>query len=277
MRKLLLSTAALGMIAAGGASAQVLDSVDDILAGLTTIQTGAQAAVSNVAGVAQNTAEIDASIVINSLGQGTAEQSRTFTLDDSLDTTAMLSVRDLSNTAGFSFADEGGGFASLDDCLVGAAGDESGSGECILSVERLLEEATENTRLRISDGASASQRATTQDFGAVAATAIGAANLHDINIAMSGVTAGASSAANTSTTAANAASDTVFAASVNALNIADNAAEIDASFTGDFLDGNVSFKSIATTAIGAANIGGISAAINTTNSGISSVFTSDDG
>ncbi len=263
MRKLLLSTAALGMIAAGGASAQVVNDLDLILQGLTTIQTSAEAAVSNVAGVAQNSADIDASIVIDATGQGGATAANDAAASNSASDSALLAITGLELGSAFSFAGDGAGNTSLPliDCTTLADGD-SGAGECGLDVDGLLAASTASASAAASNAASATQVATTQDFGAVAATAIGAANLHTIDTTMNGVTTATGSASNSSSTAASASSDIVFAASVNALNVAENSANIDAFFDGTFTGGNVSFDSIETTAIGAVNSGGIIALIN---------------
>lgn len=263
MRKLLLSTAALGMIAAGGASAQVVNDLDEILDGLTTIQTGAEAAVSNVAGVAQNSAAIDASIVIDATGQGGASAASDAAASNTASDSALLALTGLSLGSEFSFVG-GDGTASLPliDCEADATGTGAGAGECGLDIEGLLAASTASASAAASNAAAASQVATTQDFGAVSATAIGAANLHTIDATMNGVTSVTGSAANSSNTAASATSDTVFAASVNALNVADNVANVDAFFDGTFAGGNVSFDSIETTAIGAVNSGGIIALIN---------------
>lgn len=262
MRKLLLTTAAVSMLAATGASAQVLASVDAIVDTVTNTTAGLVANVGVVTSFANNQADIDGSIDISGLGAVGGS------VTDSIITDATGTLTGLTFVNGGSATGASGTAPNIDVsstipalgvvCDVTAEGDTSSAADCNLGATSLtIADIITDTNTTVNN-------ATTQmDFGAVSSAALGAVNSGAVTAVVNGAAAISSSAANSSSTASSAALDSVEAATVVATSAAYNdATTVDGSIGIDLDATSATFASIGTTAAGAINSGAISATIN---------------
>lgn len=253
MRKLLLSTAAFGMLAASGASAQVLTTIDTLVD--TVIGGTPNTAV--FSGIAENAGAIDGSVNID--GAGMVESSNlsdsTTDLGTSLGAVNFTNNAQASTTIGGSTSSITSNVAGLVNCDLGAAGDAT-EVDCAFGAEGV------NFNDLVTTATAVANASTQMDFGAVSSLAVGAVNQIDMNVTMSGASSITDSAASTTDTASSAASNALEAASVVGTTIAWNNADIDGSANINLGMTSASFESIGTTAAGAINTGTITSMIN---------------
>jgi hypothetical protein len=264
MRRALLTSAAVIALSATGASAQVIGDAT-LLSIINNVMTDANA---NFAGIAVNIADIDGSININSTGQGTAtgasniagDTSTTTTFDNSLAATGFVQTNQASSAVGgISIQTDN----PLTDCDVVGGGVGTTALECNTSLASLniTDLETTTTTEAVAGATSATQEATTQNFGAVAALAAGAVNSTTMNLTEEGGAIETGSAANTSNTAASASFSLLSGAGMTGIAYAGNEGFIDGSATILLNGGNIGFTSIGATALGAANTADITATV----------------
>jgi len=269
MRRALLTSAAVIALSATGASAQVIGAgtLDSIINGVMTT------ANSNFAGIAVNTANIDGRIDINSTGQGGATAASNAAGDTSTTTTTDNSI----TVGGINFGNEGaasgapGSIVSIQsqlaggliDCDVVAGGGTAAAGVCDFGIEEinLADTSTTTTTGAVSGATNATQAATNQNFGAVAALAAGAVNSTTMNLTEEGGAIQTASGASTSNTAAEASFSLLSGAGMTGIAYAGNEGAIFGSATIVLAGGNIDFDSISTTALGSANTANITATV----------------
>jgi hypothetical protein len=268
MRRALLTSAAVIALSATGASAQVIgaNTLDSII---NNVMTTANA---NFAGIAVNTAAIDGRINIDSTGQGGA----TAAASAAADTSSTSSTANSLSVGGVSFENQGGAggpvavvdiqstlLGGLVNCDVTTGGGSSAAGECNFGIESIDLAATTDTTATsaASNAINATQEATTQNFGAVAALAAGAVNSTTMDLTEVGGSVQTGSAASTSNTAASATFSELSGAGMTGIAYAGNEGAIFGSATILLSGGNIGFDSISTTALGAANTATITATV----------------
>jgi hypothetical protein len=253
MRKILLSTAAFGMLAASGASAQVLATIDDLVGTVT----GATPNTAVFSGIAENSGFIDGSVNID--GAGMVESSNlsdsTSDFSTSLDSVLFTNNAQGSTLVGGSTVSILSNVAGLVNCDAQSAADGAEVG-CDFGAEGV------NFNDLVTTVSTVANASTQMNFGDVSSLAVGAVNQIDMDVTMSGASSITDLAANTTDTASTAVLNALEAASVVGTTIAWNNADIDGSANIDLGMTSASFSSIGTTAAGAINTGTITSMIN---------------
>lgn len=237
--------------------AENLISIDDISLEFTQINSGLSSALSVesiantvLSATAVNTADIDGSINIASIGQSTSNLSNT--ANGSLDI-AFNAAQDVSSTSNSTF--DGG-------LEVGAAFIASAPAlelEGLTLIGSASQDATDSASIGGSyatdtvSTAAESTTATVQAFGDVASVAAGALNTATFTVSETAGTTLASSAGETLTTLANASDEIASGSGLIVTGDAFNTALINGSITADLNGGDVDFTSIKSVAAGALN------------------------
>ena len=162
-----------------------------------------------------------------------------------------------------------GGTSDIDALPIGfsAGGTDGGAYEFAFGASLDVTDTVGELSESVDTSSDTMTEATTATVGDISATALGAVLSGDIDI---DETAGAISATSGSTagsTSADAAFGSDIGSGVGVISVAANLALIDGSVTASVTNGNTNFGSISTTAAGAINSSGITAAIVGVNNG----------
>ena len=235
--------------------ARNLISVDDISVSLTEINTGLSdvlsvATIANtvLSATATNTADIDGSINIASIGQSTSDASEAANEAKNIAFDAATNASSASNSAFDGGLDAGSLFAESDLELEGLSLAGNSAEEAADAASIAGSYATS-----AASEAASSATATVQSFGEVASVAAGALNTATFTVAETAGTTLASSAGETLTTLANASDELASGSGLVVTGDALNTALINGSITANLTGGDVDFTSISSVAAGALN------------------------
>ena len=237
--------------------AENLISIDDISAEFTQINSGLSSALSVesiantvLSATAVNSADIDGSINIASIGQSTSDLSNTANGAVDIAFNAAEEASSASNSAFDGGLEVGAAFIASAPALelegltlVGSAAQDAADSASIAGSY-----ATET-----ASTAAESTTATVQAFGDVASVAAGALNTATFTVSETAGTTLASSAGETLTTLANASDEIASGSGLIVTGDALNTAMINGSITADLNGGDVDFTSISSVAAGALN------------------------
>lgn len=264
MRKLLFTTAAVSMLAATGASAQILASVDalvdSVIGGAASTAGTSNTAVFTT--FANNAAAVGGNVDINIAASAAAGSVSANAADTTSGALSGLNFQQAVSSAGAGSANTNATIDALTlDCLSGTTG-TAPAAACGLILGAL------NLSTDASTSSVTTNLAQTVNIGAVTTAALGAVNSGTITAVMSGASSASASAAETSLTASNASANAAEAASMVATAGVFNTGAINGGVAVDFTNMTGSVGAISTTAAGAINSGNVNGSINDTLAGV---------